>query len=51
MYRALWRVIPGNALVKLLVFLNLAAATVLVMFRWVYPWLMEVLHIGESAVG
>lgn len=38
MYGALWRVLPGPWWVRVLLLLGLAAAIVVALFAWVYPW-------------
>lgn len=38
MYASLWRVLPGPALVRVVILLVLIAAVVAVLFAWVFPW-------------
>lgn len=38
MYGALWRVLPGNAWVKIPLLIILAAAVVYALFEFVFPW-------------
>jgi hypothetical protein len=39
MYSALWRVLPGPAWLRIIVMLVLAAAVVVALFTWVFPWI------------
>jgi hypothetical protein len=40
MYAALWHVLPGPIVVRILILLVLAAATVAALFAWVFPWVL-----------
>ena len=50
MYAALWRALPGPALVKVLMLLVLAAGVVWVCFEWLFPWISGFLAL-DSTVG
>jgi len=50
-YAALWRTLPGPALVKVVLLLALAAGVVWVCFEWVFPWISGFLALNENAVG
>ena len=51
MYGALWRLIPGPWPVKLLVMLLLAAAVLLALATWVFPWIDSFLPEQDVTVG
>lgn len=38
MYGALWRVLPGPVVVRILILLVLVAAILLALVTWVFPW-------------
>jgi len=50
MYAALWRVLPGPALVRVLTLLILAAAVVAVLFVWVFPWVLPLVTPLDATV-
>ena len=51
MYGALWRLIPGPWPVKLLVMVLLAAAALLALATWVFPWIDSFLPEQDVTVG
>ncbi len=46
----IWNVLPGPALVRILLLLVVIAAVVLVLFEYVFPWISETLDIQETTV-
>ncbi|HLR58829.1 MAG TPA: hypothetical protein VK098_11690 [Beutenbergiaceae bacterium] len=50
MYGALWRILPGPWIVKLLIVLILLAAIVYALFEYVFPWLEPLLPLNESTI-
>ncbi len=50
MYGALWRILPGPWIVKLLIVLILLAAIVYALFEYVFPWLEPFLPLNESTI-
>jgi hypothetical protein len=50
MYAWIWRTLPGNVWVKLLLSLLLIAAVVYVLFTWVFPWAEPLLPFGDVTV-
>lgn len=50
MYAALWRLLPGNRLVKALLSLLLFAVVVMVLFVWVFPWASPLLPLNDVTV-
>jgi MFS-type transporter involved in bile tolerance (Atg22 family) len=51
MYASLWRVLPGNALVKVLVLVLLAVAVIALLFGVVFPWLEPRLPFNQETVN
>lgn len=50
MYRALWRALPGPALVKLLIVLVLLTAVFFLLMDAVFPWLSQLMPYNDVAV-
>jgi hypothetical protein len=50
-YGALWRALPGPAVLKALQVLALLAAVVAVLFLWVFPRIAPVMPFNENTVG
>lgn len=50
MYRALWRALPGPALVKLLIVLVLLTAVFFLLMDVVFPWLSQMMPYNDVAV-
>jgi hypothetical protein len=50
MYGALWRALPGPVWVRLLIVLVLVAATVYVLFTWVFPLVQELIPVPDVTV-
>jgi hypothetical protein len=51
MYGALWRILPGGRLVKMLTLLVLALAVIALLFGVVFPWLEPRLPFDQETVG
>lgn len=51
MYTALWHVLPGPIWFRVLLTLALAAAVLLVLATWVFPWVETILNQQEATVG
>jgi len=50
MYGALWRVLPGHWIVKLLIVLIAVAAILYGLFFYVYPWLGTIFVPQEATI-
>lgn len=50
MYAALWRVLPGPWVVKLLIVLVLVVAVVVACFEWFFPWLSPLMPFNDVTV-
>ncbi|MYW01814.1 hypothetical protein [Streptomyces sp. SID3343] len=50
MYGWIWRTLPGNAWVKLLISLLLVLAIVYALFTWVFPWAEPLLPFSDVTV-
>ena len=50
MYAALWRILPGPAWVRILLFLLLLVAVVFALFTWVFPWVDGIVNPIEVTV-
>lgn len=50
MYGALWRLLPGPAIVKIILLLILVAGIVYALFEYVFPWLEPYLPLNESTI-
>jgi hypothetical protein len=51
MYAALWRALPGPALVRAALLLVLLVAVVVVCFEWLFPLVASWLPYDETTVG
>ncbi|TFD70758.1 hypothetical protein [Cryobacterium gelidum] len=51
MYAALWRILPGQIGVRIILVLILVAAVLAVLATWVYPWMDGILNNQEATVG
>lgn len=51
MYAWLWRHLPGPAWARLLIVILAAAAAVLALFEWVFPWISDMLPYQDQTVG
>jgi len=50
MYGWIWRTLPGNVWVKLLISLVLVLAIVYALFTWVFPWAEPLLPFSDVTV-
>jgi hypothetical protein len=50
MYAALWRILPGPAWVRVVIFLVLATAVLAALVQWVFPWAADTFLPQESTV-
>lgn len=46
----IWNLLPGPALVKLVILTVVLAAAVLALFEWVFPWVSQELNLQEQNV-
>ena len=51
MYRALWRILPGPAAVRVVILLVLVAAVLVVLDLWVFPWMAATFVGDQGTVG
>ena len=50
MYAALWRLLPGGVVPKLLQLAVIVSILVLVLFEWVFPWIAQTFMSEQSTV-
>ena len=50
MYAALWRILPGGVVLKLLQLAVIVSILVLVLFEWVFPWIAQTFMSEQSTV-
>jgi hypothetical protein len=50
MYAALWRVLPGGLILKLIQLTIIVAIVVLVLFELVFPWIAQTFLAEQSTV-
>ncbi|CAB4548722.1 unannotated protein [freshwater metagenome] len=50
MYAALWRLLPGGVLLKLVQLTIIVGIVVLVLFEWVFPWIAQTFLSEQSTV-
>jgi lipopolysaccharide export LptBFGC system permease protein LptF len=50
MYAALWRLVPGGVVLKLLQLAVIVSILVLVLFEWVFPWIAQTFMSEQSTV-
>ncbi|GGX78087.1 hypothetical protein GCM10010515_52480 [Streptomyces fructofermentans] len=50
MYGFIWRLLPGNALIKALLSIVLVLAVVYVLFQYVFPWAEPLLPFNDVTV-
>lgn len=50
MYAALWRILPGPAWVRVLIFFVLAVAALAALIQWVFPWAADTFLPQDSTV-
>lgn len=46
----IWNALPGPALLRIIFLLVVAAAVVLVLFEYVFPWISEYFEVQETTV-
>jgi hypothetical protein len=51
MYAAIWRLLPGPVLVRVLLALLLVAAVLYSLATWVFPWVNTIVDNQEVTVG
>lgn len=52
MYRALWRLLPGPVIVRILLLLGILAGVLVVLDQWVFPWVaLTFFDDGTGTVG
>jgi hypothetical protein len=51
MYAALWRVLPGGKVLKLLQLTVILVVVVFVLFEWVFPWIAQTFLAEQSTVA
>ncbi|BCT77046.1 hypothetical protein SCMU_28880 [Sinomonas cyclohexanicum] len=51
MYKALWRILPGTALVRVLILLAGLAALGVVLDQWVFPWVATTFVDSSTTIG
>ncbi|QPZ38578.1 hypothetical protein [Paramicrobacterium chengjingii] len=50
MYAALWRILPGPVVVKLLILLALIAAVLYVLFAFAFPWVQTLIPVPDATL-
>jgi hypothetical protein len=50
MYAALWRLLPGGLILKLIQLTIIVVIVVLVLFEWVFPWIAQTFLSEQSTV-
>jgi hypothetical protein len=50
MYAALWRLLPGGALMKALQLMAIAGIVVFILFEWTFPWIAQTFLSEQSTV-
>lgn len=50
MYAALWRLLPGGVILKLLQLALILGIVVLVLFEWVFPWIAQTFLSEQSTL-
>jgi hypothetical protein len=50
MYAALWRILPGGLILKLIQLTIIVVIVVLVLFEWVFPWIAQTFLSEQSTV-
>jgi hypothetical protein len=51
MYSALWRVLPGKALSKIIQLLVISVVVVAMLFEWVFPYIAMTFFVEQSTVS
>jgi hypothetical protein len=50
MYAALWRLLPGGVVLKLIQLTIILVIVVFVLFEWVFPWVAQTFFSEQSTV-
>lgn len=50
MYAALWRILPGGMILKLIQLIVIVGIVVLVLFEWAFPWIAQTFLSEDSTV-
>lgn len=50
MYVALWRILPGGVILKLIQLMVIVGIVVLVLFEWTFPWIAQTFLSEDSTV-
>lgn len=50
MYAALWRLLPGGVVLKLIQLTIILVIVVFVLFEWLFPWLAQTYLVEQSTV-
>ena len=51
MYRALWRFLPGPAIVRVLTLIVLFVGVLAVLDQWVFPWISATFVDTQGTIG
>ena len=51
MYAALWRVLPGKTVSKIVQLLVIVAIVVVILFEWVFPYIAMTFFVEQSTVS
>lgn len=51
MYRALWRILPGPAVVRILILVLMVAVLLIALDQWVFPWMAATFVEEQATVG
>lgn len=51
MYSALWNLLPGPRWSRVVTLVLAAAAIIIVLFQWVFPWVSSILPYQETTVS
>ena len=51
MYRALWRILPGPVVVRVLMLVVMGAVLLIALHQWVFPWMAATFVDTGATVG
>jgi hypothetical protein len=51
MYSALWRVLPGKTVSKIMQLLVIGVIVVVILFEWVFPYIAMTFFVEQSTVS